>query len=321
MGFSSEALRVSELAGQHPNASTFVTFSRPYNNTPEVWTWRVNISEIAIPDDLADLGQPFASFSENLHAANVQFQVDWPSEDDTLQAFLTKRHMSVEFVTMIKHLPFNVTDKYDLQNDAQDGNCANVLGQTCVDSITEMASVYPSTMNWENRVGCKDTLLVQPLPGRGHSRERALVSLRQRSTTLDVSLTFNIGFQPDVNASESSKLYGGKSLWYVAAERSAYETLLILDLSIRRYHTSKNCTEGNTTELESAKTALYVLVMSFKRMNSYGDYIAETNGASLLCAMAGKRKDDVDQSTATVFRQSVAAVIILAALSALFVMW
>jgi hypothetical protein len=165
IGSTPEALRVSELAGQHPNATTLISFKRSYNNTPETWTWRVNISDIAVPDTLDDLGNPSATFSKKLHVANTQFQLDWPGNKNTFQAFLADRNMRVELVSMIRHLPSNVTDKYDLQKDGKDGSCVNVLGQSCVDDITRQSSEYLSTMNWQNRLACQDTLLTKSLSG------------------------------------------------------------------------------------------------------------------------------------------------------------
>jgi hypothetical protein len=99
--------------------------------------------------------------------------------------------------------------------------------------------------------------------------------------------------------------------------------LLTPSLLLCRFHTSKNYTEGNATELEYKKSAVHILVMSFKRKNIYGDYIAEEAGPSLLCAMAQKRKSDVDvdKSAAISLRLPSFAVFVTAMLGATLVLW
>jgi hypothetical protein len=96
IGSTPEALKISEAAGRQLNVTSAVTSTRTYNNIPEIWTWRVNITEIAVPDQISDLGMPSANFSQGLHVANTQWQLEWPTDDDSLQMFLGKRNQRVQ---------------------------------------------------------------------------------------------------------------------------------------------------------------------------------------------------------------------------------
>jgi hypothetical protein len=156
IGSTPEDLKISEAAGRQPNVTSAVTSTRTYNNTPEIWTWRVNITEIAVPDQISDLGMPSANFSQGLHVANTQWQLEWPSDDDSLQMFLGKRNMSVSFTTLVSNKPSNITDRY---KDADNGNCATILGDQCTQSLTQTASKGP-TIKFLGLEGCENTLTV-----------------------------------------------------------------------------------------------------------------------------------------------------------------
>ena len=88
-----------ETAGRHSNATSAVIFTRTSNTDSQEWTWRVNISDVAVPNDLADLGKASANNSLGLHIANVQGQLSWPKSSDndseTLEHFLQQQNTSL----------------------------------------------------------------------------------------------------------------------------------------------------------------------------------------------------------------------------------
>jgi hypothetical protein len=145
-GDTPEALHVSDAAGRHPNATTSVTFQRKYNNTKEEWTWRVNLTEIAVPDNISDLGDSSANFSKGLHIVNTQWQLEWPtsssngganSSNNTFEAFLQERNMNASFTSLVVKHSSKIADDYD---DDDNGDCKKVLGRDCAKALTDAVS-------------------------------------------------------------------------------------------------------------------------------------------------------------------------------------
>lgn len=155
-GRTPEEWRVSEAAGRQPNATNSVTFMRTYNNTPETWTWRINVTDMAIPNQISDLGSPSANFSQGLHVANTQWQLQWPGNSDSFQSFLRERNVSVSFTALMTNKPSNITDRY---NDADNGNCTNMLGDKCTQSLIQTAA-RGSPIGFATLEGCENTLAV-----------------------------------------------------------------------------------------------------------------------------------------------------------------
>jgi hypothetical protein len=141
-GDSSEALRAFESAGQRPNWTDSVTFSRVSNNTPETWTWRINITDLTIPNDISELGSSSASYSKGFHVANTQWQLQWPSSSgnssepsssDNLLSFLSERNLDIALNALSVFVPSNVTNQYNANDN---GNCTSLLGSECTQAIT-----------------------------------------------------------------------------------------------------------------------------------------------------------------------------------------
>ncbi len=132
-----------------------LTFTRQFNGTPEKWTWRINITDIAVPDDVIDFGNSSANFSQGLHVSNIQRQLGWPGEDESLQQLVKRRNVTMYFNTIIKSLPSNITRKY---NDTGDGDCAPILGPSCA---LYLANVVGPSMSLSQVQGCASTLDVQ----------------------------------------------------------------------------------------------------------------------------------------------------------------
>ncbi|KAF1829643.1 hypothetical protein BDW02DRAFT_573779 [Decorospora gaudefroyi] len=152
-GGTPESQQVMEAAGRHPNATSTVTFARTFNNEEENWTWRINITELNVPNSIYDLGMPEADFSEGLKFANVQWQLQWPgseSGNSDIRSLLAERNATVMFGSIIYSLPANVTDSY---SDDDKGDCAPFLGEDCARSVAEDDPVY-----WQDY--CEGTLNV-----------------------------------------------------------------------------------------------------------------------------------------------------------------
>jgi hypothetical protein len=130
-------LQVFEVAGRQPNASDMITFSRSYNDKAEDWTWRINVTDLAITDRTFDLGSSSASFARGLHITNTQWQLQWPGSSDTLQSFLSGRNMEVTFNALSVLKLSNVTDAYNADDK---GDCTKLLGSECTQSIEKAIS-------------------------------------------------------------------------------------------------------------------------------------------------------------------------------------
>jgi hypothetical protein len=151
LGNTPEPQGTVEAAGRQPNATNSITFTRTFNNILETWTWRINTTELAVPDPIYNLGKPDANYSQGLKVANIQWQLQWPGsgeEDGSFQSFLVTRNATALFSTVIINLPSNITDRYQ---DGDNGDCATILSEECVQSLTDVAS---------SRKGCENTLSV-----------------------------------------------------------------------------------------------------------------------------------------------------------------
>ena len=157
-GDSSEALAVSEKAGRTPNGTTgAVPFNRTYNNAPESWFWRVNVTDLAVPNRPSDLGSSSANSSENLHVANTQWELSWPGNETSLQEYLAARELTLSINTLSTNKPMNITSKY---LDSDSGNCTTILGGQCVQSL--MAAAMKGTIqSYQGLAGCESTLNVK----------------------------------------------------------------------------------------------------------------------------------------------------------------
>jgi hypothetical protein len=154
-GTSPEAQRAAEAAERQPNATSSIDFTRTFNNTPETWTWRINTTELSVPDPFYNLGKADADYSQGLRVANIQWQLRWPGsgdDDGSFQSFLIARNATAQFNTVILSLPSNITDRYPDEN----GNCATVLSEECIQSLTDDGS---------SREGCENNLSVNVVGG------------------------------------------------------------------------------------------------------------------------------------------------------------
>jgi hypothetical protein len=129
------ALQAFAAAGQTPNATDSVAFT----HANETWTWRINVTDIRVPNTLSDLGTPDADFSKGYHVANTQYQVLWPNSSDaqTLGEYISAP-LSVGALAI--PLAANLTAPYTATDN---GSCVSVLGGGCVDAIKRAIAMGP----------------------------------------------------------------------------------------------------------------------------------------------------------------------------------
>ncbi|KAI1567959.1 hypothetical protein PtrEW4_006717 [Pyrenophora tritici-repentis] len=158
IGNTPEALQVSENVGRYPDDTELVTFSRTYNGTQEEWSWRTNVTNVPVPNEINQLGMKGADSSEGHQVVNVQWQLGWPNDKNTsLQQYLVEKNMKASFGAMISNKPINITKKYE--ND-DNGDCMPLLGEQCVQSLTESAS-KGDDIQFQGLEGCADSLELQ----------------------------------------------------------------------------------------------------------------------------------------------------------------
>ena len=159
------SLKATELAGRHPNGTASTTFQRLVDETQETWTWRVNVTDIAVPNEPTNLGMSSANSSEHLHIVNTQWELQWPDNNNASESFtdfLRRIDSRAYFNAMILNLPSNITRAYSNQTN---GNCTAVLGDDCVRSIESAASTG-NYLKTSDLTGCASTLNVAR-PGTG----------------------------------------------------------------------------------------------------------------------------------------------------------
>jgi hypothetical protein len=144
-----------EKAGRHPNATSSVTFQRSYNGEPETWGWRINITDLAIPNNPDQFGNASANASEGYHVANTQWELTWPAGSDNFTEFLNERNMTASFAAYLANKPANITNRY---NASANGDCTALLGKECVDAIKRSASSSSTTPDILGNAECEDTL-------------------------------------------------------------------------------------------------------------------------------------------------------------------
>jgi hypothetical protein len=153
------AQNISTAAGRNPNSTSSVTFSRISNNTAEEWTWRINITDLAVSNNsLANLGEDDADYSEGLRIVNTQWELDWPgeNEDETFGEWMAARQWDgVRILATIMNMPANITEQ---TATADGGDCSPFLGEQCTASLMQAADVYMgSGQVFSNLDGCSDT--------------------------------------------------------------------------------------------------------------------------------------------------------------------
>lgn len=150
-------------AGRHPNVTSSISFNHYYNGRNETWDWRVNITELDIPNDIYNYGQSPANYSKGNRVANTQFELQWPgSADTTLNDLLSERNLTIYFNAYQLVNLNNITSKY---GKSQGGDCSAVLGDKCAQSFVAAATkagdngIYQSDLE-----DCENTFIA----GRGY---------------------------------------------------------------------------------------------------------------------------------------------------------
>jgi hypothetical protein len=285
-----------EALGRHPNNTRTVTFNQTSNSTAGEWLWRINITDTAIPNRIVDGTSNSGNYSEGFHVVNTQYQFIWPgASNESLQTYLADRRMNVVMEGFVSRRPSNVTDAFDL--DDHSGSCAAVLGEQCVQTMTDRFFDSHGSFAPSRTPECQDTLLVPSL--KGSEDTGSTFRKYQISQGKFVTNVLYIGEGLDSGGGSMYRgTYRNETLWY---------------------HTSRAYREGNDTELVNARSALHILAVTFR----YWDPPHESGPEKtfLLCQMIQKSADNVVQSDAAEWRGSMLAVWVMVLLSVVSSMW
>jgi hypothetical protein len=179
-----EGYKKGEEAGRHPNATRAVTFDRQYENNQETWGWRINITELAIPNNPNQFGNASANSSENHRVTNTQWQLTWPGNENNFNEFLKKRNVRASFAGYIGNKPSNVTNGFNASST--NGDCTALLGAECVAGLKRGA--VGTTLKITGNQGCDDTLDLRDADGASfYNSAIGWSKSPQRDTTPQIS--------------------------------------------------------------------------------------------------------------------------------------
>nr|POF03852.1 hypothetical protein CFP56_21608 [Quercus suber] len=154
LGRTPEATQLVADLGRTPNATSYVTFNRTDDNMLETWGWRINITDIPVPNDPHRFGEASADSSQGLHVTNMQWQLHWPGDDSgTFQSYLAERNATLYSWDLRLTLPSNITSRI---NNQTNGNCSAILGDECATSLAQAASEGKNAF-FNNLDGCAGT--------------------------------------------------------------------------------------------------------------------------------------------------------------------
>lgn len=149
-----------------------------------LFNWRLAVFPLRVPSPPSDYLQPNADYSQNLHIAKTQFQLQWDTEsrNKSLATYLAERNLSSISFAMV-HMKANST-MLSAYSGQLDGDCTALLGRDCtlslgsatnyvtrnLSSLSGCSSVFPSEApkyrTWGMSlptVTCTDRLTYQPL--------------------------------------------------------------------------------------------------------------------------------------------------------------
>lgn len=145
-----------EAAGRQANVSSPVTFDLSSSNgnrdNTTGWTWRVNITDVAIPESY------YPGTNQSLRAVNEQWELQW-SAGGSLSSLLKEQsgfdtNSSACLKATRYRMPANVTRKYSASDN---GNCSAVLGDACAQRLRSV-SCDDSFVRIANSDDCASTL-------------------------------------------------------------------------------------------------------------------------------------------------------------------
>jgi len=138
-------------AGRMPDLTAVRHFDNSWTGLSRdaMWDWRINITNITVPNTIQDLGKPNADYSQNKSVVNTQWQLNWPGVDRgdnyTLEEYLYRTYGEEAYMFVGAYhiyLPDNVISQYKSPNP--DFNCSTILNATCIAGITSAAAAQQS---------------------------------------------------------------------------------------------------------------------------------------------------------------------------------
>lgn len=148
---------VFAAAGRNPNATSALEFNRTDFSTPGSWIWRINITDVPLPNDFNDLGRPSANASEDVRIINTQYQLLWPgaTQNMSLQQYLQTNNLTVYVTSLAVSLSSSQTSKY---NSMANGTCADILGDECTQSLMSATATMDQGFGTLGLQGCANSL-------------------------------------------------------------------------------------------------------------------------------------------------------------------
>lgn len=152
-----DSKQLFESAGRSPSSTNSVSFDFASNSLDgnSTWTWRLNITDIAVPDGIFD--------TPGMHVVNSQRELQWLGGDDhrpransSKAGNSTSRDMCISAAEIVA--PSNITRRY-----SEFGDCSAVLGNKCYSKflarvMATSCAVAPNFLASDIEE-CKDTLI------------------------------------------------------------------------------------------------------------------------------------------------------------------
>jgi len=160
-----EQATIFERAGRTPNDTTSATFNFAPGNLSgdSTWTWRLNLTDFAVPEEVYD--------KSGLRIVNSQWELQWPG-GGSLNSFLDRAGLgngtdqTICFTAVELLAPSNITTRY-----SQPGNCSEVLGSKCTEKLLAEATSYGCALtpifSGSAIDECMDTLIDESESGIG----------------------------------------------------------------------------------------------------------------------------------------------------------
>ncbi|KAM7212759.1 hypothetical protein V8F06_011848 [Rhypophila decipiens] len=163
-----------EVLSHPPNETRAISF-KAFPEDPDwgdsSWTWRVNITDVPLPNEKIIYPQA-KDGSPDSRGIVVTYDLVW-SEGGVLSDTLSRDapHLCAAVPIMVSRLP-NVTNAWP-QDNTESPDCAPVLGKACVDAILETAAKSNDESmdvacrlgtSWDLLPECKDVLYEEARP-------------------------------------------------------------------------------------------------------------------------------------------------------------
>ncbi|KAI1809060.1 hypothetical protein GGS20DRAFT_573731 [Poronia punctata] len=234
----------------HPNATRSVAF-KPFAEVDELdeveWTWRVNVSDFAVPNSKGSDG---LDILQDPHIVDTSYDFTW-SGGRNLGAFLksTTDAFCIQNLDLLA-TPANISNTYTDDN-THSTDCTPMLGADCVDAVLHQARAQPGSR------GCNALpSLWSDLPECAGSFGYIVRQQDKNYTTQEIN---------DLNSPNGSVLVDGKTFWsgrsgtFNGSDTTKYEAttnqlqvMLVAPIILNVTRPQLVCMRVNTTHLDES---------------------------------------------------------------------